>query len=62
MPRKTESETIDIAGHVQRETEKAYLFHDGVRDAWLPKSQVEWDADKGVMAVPEWLAKERELV
>ncbi len=55
-------ELIDIAGEILGETDKAYRFYDGIRTTWLPKSQCEWDADEKTMAMPEWLAKEKELI
>lgn len=56
------SDLVDIAGEIQGETDKAYRFFDGVRTAWLPKSQCEWDPDDKTMAMPEWLAKDKELI
>lgn len=56
------SDLVDIAGEIQGETEKAYRFHDGIRTVWLPKSQCEWDSDDNTMAMPEWLAKDKELI
>jgi hypothetical protein len=56
------SNLVDIAGEVQGETDKAYRFFDGNRTVWLPKSQVEWDETDGTMAMPEWLAKDKELI
>jgi hypothetical protein len=56
------SDIIDIAGEIHGETDKAYRFHDGVRTVWLPKNQCEWDADNKTMAMPEWLAQEKELI
>jgi hypothetical protein len=56
------SDLVDIAGEIQGETEKAYRFYDGKITVWLPKSQCEWDEDDKTMAMPEWLAKEKELV
>lgn len=56
------STLVDISGEIKRETEKAYLFYDGKRDVWLPKSQCEWDADKKEMTMEEWLAREKELI
>jgi hypothetical protein len=51
--------------HLIRDTDKAFLFTDGVEEYWLPKSQVEVtlvkDKDYEVL-VPEWLAKEKELI
>jgi len=56
------SDLIDIAGEVRGETAAAYRFHDGDKFVWLPKSQCEWDADTRHMTMPEWLAKEKELI
>lgn len=56
------SDIIDIAGEVQGETALAWRFHDGVRTVWLPKSQVEWNEDDRCMAMPFWLAQEKELI
>lgn len=56
------SDLIDIAGKIVFETEKAYRFDDGARQVWLPKSQCEWDPDDKTMAMPEWLAQEKELI
>ena len=59
MPKK---ELADISGEIQGETEKAYRFFDGKKTVWLPKSQCEWDKDAKIMVMPEWLAKEKELI
>ncbi len=59
---EVKSDLVDIAGKIQGETEKAYRFHDGARTVWLAKSQCEWDATEKTMAMPEWLAKEKELI
>jgi hypothetical protein len=56
------SDLVDVAGEVCGETDAAYRFFDGMRTVWLPKSQVEWDSDDHTMAMPEWLAKEKELI
>jgi hypothetical protein len=56
------SDLVDIAGEIQGETPSAFRFFDGTRTVWLPKSQVEWDADDNTMAMPEWLAREKELI
>jgi hypothetical protein len=56
------SDLVDIAGEVRSETDKAYRFFDGERTVWLPKSQCEWDAHDKTMAMPEWLAKDKELI
>lgn len=59
MPKR---ELVDISGHVQGETELAFRFNDGTRVVWLPKSQCQWDVDDKAMTMPEWLAKEKELI
>jgi hypothetical protein len=40
----------------------AKAVFDGARTVWLPKSQCEWDSDTSTMTMPEWLAKEKELI
>jgi hypothetical protein len=56
------SDLVDVAGEIQGETDKAFRFFDGTRTVWLPKSMVEWDSDDRTMAMPEWLAKDKELI
>lgn len=51
---------VDIAGEIRRETDRAFLAFDGIREVWLPKSQVEHD--QGTFAMPEWLAKDKGLL
>ena len=58
MPRK---ELIEIAAKIRAETDKAYLLHDGTKQAWVPKSQVEKN-DDGTFTMPEWLAKDKEFI
>jgi hypothetical protein len=53
---------VDIAGEVQHETEKAYLFFDGIRKVWIPKALCEYDPDTKEMTLPEWKAMELELI
>jgi hypothetical protein len=53
---------IEIAGELHHETDKAYLFFDGARKVWIPKSQGDWDGDTKIMQLPEWLALELELI
>lgn len=56
------SDLVDIAGEIQHQTERAYLFFDGVQKVWLPKSQCEWDENERTMAMPQWLAYEKGLI
>lgn len=64
------SDLIDIAGVIHAETDKAVLFSDTAHreDAkWLPKSQIEIEADGGrrnfvTVTMPERLAIEKGLV
>ncbi len=55
---------IEVAGELVApfETAAAYKFSSGGASVWLPKSQVEWDADAKEMTMPEWLAIEKELI
>lgn len=62
MIRRANHDLVDISGEVRRETPKAFLFYDGAREVWLPKSQVEWDAEGKEMTMPEWLGKEKGLI
>lgn len=55
------SDLVDIAAELRHETDHAFLIFDGARTVWLPKSQVEQN-DDGTFAMPEWLAKEKELI
>lgn len=57
----TDSRLIDIAAEVRHETDRAYRVWDGTRSVWLPKSQVEVNGD-GTITMPEWLAREKELI
>lgn len=54
-------ELIDIAAELRNETEKAFCLFDGARTVWVPKSQVEKN-DDGTFTMPEWLAKDKELI
>lgn len=58
----TATRLVDIAGELRHETERAFLLFDGARTVWLPKSQVEHHPEDGVFVMPEWLAKEKELI
>jgi hypothetical protein len=59
------SDLVDIAGQLKHETERAFLMFDGVKEVWLPKSQVEFERggrSEGTFTMPEWLAKEKGLI
>jgi hypothetical protein len=64
----SKSDLIDLAVEIRCESPsgKAWLVHDGHRDVWIPKSQceVEHSANGGmvVLTLPEWLAKDKELI
>jgi hypothetical protein len=55
------NELIDIAAGIRVETEKAWLLHDGTKEAWVPKSQVERNPD-GTFTMPVWLAKDKGFI
>ena len=60
----TKSEVTDIAGIVKHTTAKAILLDTGIKEVWLPLSQIEIfeDGGKGVIVtMPNWLAKKLEL-
>ena len=57
----TEVRLTDIAAELRHETRAAYLIFDGTREVWVPKSQVERN-DDGTFTMPEWLAKDKELI
>ena len=62
MKKAIGNDLVDLAGSIRYETEKAFLFHDGTKTVWLPKSQCEWDEASRIMTLPEWLALEKELI
>jgi len=59
----------EIACEVRIKTASAVLIHDGTREAWIPRSQIE-DPDPEDMAIgqhitlliPEWIAEEKSLI
>ena len=56
------SDIVDIAGEIREPgTTLAVRFYDGERVVWLPRSQIEIN-DDGTVSMPEWLAKEKELI
>lgn len=64
----SKTKLCDIQGYIHKETEKAVLFsEDDDMDGavWLPKSQIEVEKVRGEIVevtMPEWLAKEKDLV
>ena len=60
----SKSDLIDLAVEIRAETARAFLVHDGHRDVWLPKSQVEVTETRGpsIVTLPTWLAKDKELI
>ena len=56
-----------VACEIRIVTAKAVLIHDGAREAWIPKSQIE-DPDEfevgehTELLLPEWLAKAKGLI
>lgn len=61
-----QSETVDICATIINKTAKAVLISDGIRETWLPISQIEIiDNPDGVtvtIELPEWLALDKELI
>lgn len=55
------AQLTDISGEIRRETDKAYLFYDGGKEAWIPKQFVENNRD-GTFTMPLWLAKDKGFV
>jgi hypothetical protein len=70
MTRKLETKGYCyIACEVRRITSKAVLVHDGIREAWIPLSQIEDPTSDEIeigqtneLLLPEWLAKEKDLI
>lgn len=55
------SELFDMAAQIKAETDKAWLLFDGLKEAWVPKLQVEHNND-GTFTMPEWLAKDKGFI
>jgi hypothetical protein len=53
---------IEIDGEQIDETEKAYQIDTAQGPRWFPKSLVTWVGDGRSFTIPEWLAKERDLI
>ena len=62
------SNVIDIDGAIEAQTEKAVLFHTGIKEqaVWLARSQIEIEETgiAGIVTVtlPEWLALDKGLI
>ncbi|MCI0557499.1 MAG: hypothetical protein MN733_03310 [Nitrososphaera sp.] len=59
---------VDIEVLVMHETDKAWLLHDGKKEAWFPKAQIELnhegrkEDDYVIATMPEWLALEKGFI
>ncbi len=62
--RDYKSDLIDISCKLIAETDRAFLVSDdgGKTKHWVPKSQCEYDEDSNTLTMPEWLAKDKELI
>lgn len=61
------NDMVEISGTVLHTTDMAILIDAGTGEAWLPRSQIEFDAEpeKGdfiIVQVPEWLAQDKGLI
>jgi hypothetical protein len=56
------SDFVELEGEVRIRREKAILFYDGRREAWLPLSQIEMADDGKSILCPEWLALDKGLI
>lgn len=62
------NELVDLTLEIRAETDKAILVHDGVREAWLPLSQVEIErigqrgSGAAIVTLPVWLATDKKLI
>lgn len=56
------SDLVEVDCEKLHETEKGILVYDGDKGVWLPKSAIEFDAERGVAVMPERLAFERGLI
>jgi len=58
--------SVELFGDIRRETPKAILFNDSVVECWLPKSMITIEAvnqyNQATVMVPEWLAREKDLI
>ena len=58
--------TVEIFADIEKETDAAVLINDGAIKTWLPKSQIEIENinkhNQANIHIPEWLAKDKELI
>lgn len=51
--------TVTLRGDVIYSTERSFRFATNSAVEWVPRSQVMWDAEAGLMHMPLWLARNR---
>lgn len=64
------NETVEISAEFVYQTESAVEINDGDRVLWLPKSQLEYEGNWNDLNageafcfdMPEWLAKQKDLI
>ena len=59
------SDLVDLPCEKRHETAESFLIYDGTVSRWVPKSLVELaPGDKGgyIATMPEWLAKQKDLI
>lgn len=62
MNKKNTREVVDIPGKVKMQTSRAYLFFDGTLEAWVPKSQCQWDEDAKTMTMTMFVAEDKGFI
>lgn len=69
MTRKLETPGyVYITADIRRVTDRAVLIHDGTKEAWIPKSQIEDPEEFGIgeagveILMTEWCAKDKGLI
>ena len=55
------SDLVEIACYVKIRRSRAIMINDGDKDVWLPLSLVE-EYNDNMVVMPEWLAREKELI
>ena len=63
---QTGSTGVEFCGTLSKETEKAYMIHDGIGVMWIPKSQIISCRcirnDDYEFVVADWIAKEKGII